>query len=437
MQSRLLSGLRRSGLLLTAMCACWVMGCGAQKPEQLLQKSIDAEKSAQAAHQRADAKAAQRAADDARRAVDQLTALLEKEPGREKLHQLLGQAQTAERSARVYSERADEERQRREKLGGLKVRAYQKTRSVLLTTVLPQMALAAEKAAERGTNELSVTEKPLAASAWKMAQLVGNRTALPDGSPDWAGTAADLRNWSTNQPMEFRAFLGLALVSLGRSDFALAEFESVDVNHLHTTNALQIYHGGRAILFATEGWNHLAAPEVEAFCKHAEFSDGAVDGHQMLAAFHIFTAYEALKKGQLVKMDAEIAASLRAWPDNPWAVFLTGEKLAANGEWEKAADSLEAKAAGTEDAWLARRLAQRARDLRDGKGSTKALVFDARFLLEVLPRITVSAAKKSESAKKVGAVLDEAKTFAEELRQKLPLLGTQPASGSSRSETGQ
>ena len=217
---------------------------------------------------------------------------------------------------------------------------------------------------------------------------------------------------------QYRQRLGGALDELKH---ALAEFESVDAGSLRGTNALRIYHGGRALLCAMQGWNRLAAREAGAFGQYADFSKGPLDGKQLLVLTHVFLAYDALKKREFAKMDTEISQSLRAWPDNPLVVYLTGEKLAANGEWEKAAASLEAQAAGCQDEWLAKLLAQRARDLRDGKGSAKALVLDGRFLTEAAAHYTLNAAKNSVAAKRLGAAVDEAKAFGRELWQRVPL----------------
>ena len=122
--------------------------------------------------------------------------------------------------------------------------------------------------------------------------------------------------------------------------------------------------------------------------------------------------------------EAALAQSIRAWPDNPLAIYLTGEKLAATGAWEKAADSLEARAAGTEDQWIAQRLAQRARDLRDGKGSTKSLVLNAHFLVEFAAHATAKTARNSSAGKKLSDWLDGAEAFGQALRSSVPFLGS-------------
>jgi len=409
------------------LLACLLSGCG-RGGEHWLRQAEKAEQAAQTAQLKADPEAANRAAEAARDAVTHLEALVAADKkGSANLRQLLRKAQLAERSAQEHAALAAEERERRDKLGGLKLRAFLKARTIVLTTVLPGMALAAEKAGARGTNQMTSLEQSLAAQAWSLAALLSHRPPLPDGQPDWPGVASVFRQWSTNPPIEFRAFLGLALALAVSDDFALAEFESVDSRSLSGTNALMIYHGGRALIYARQGWSRLATPEVEAFCRYAELSQGPVSGQQLLALFHAFLACDALEKLDFNRMDAEISQSVRSWPDNPVVVFLTGERLAANGEWEKAAVSLETKAAGTENEWIARRLAQRARDLRDGKGTAKALVLDSRFLAEMTAHYVAKAS--GQPGKKLEEAVTAAKEFGRSLVEKLPLLGSPENAG--------
>jgi hypothetical protein len=425
------SSVVRALFCVAALGVSLLAGCG-QSPERLRQEAVAAEKAAREARAGNDAKAARWAADRAGKAATQLRKLAEADKsGSEELRRKVGEAQAAARSAQAYAESAEEEHERRKMLGGLKAKAYQAARGLLFTTLVPQIALAAETAGKRGTNGMSAIERPLAEQAWNLASLVGGRSALPDGRPDWAGAAADLRRWSTNQPMEFRAFLGVAFVMMGRTDFALAELEAAAVPAVTETNARTIYHGGRTLLYASQGWNHLAAAEAENLGPYLTLSNGPVNGRLLVAILHGTMACEAGSKRDLVKMDAEIAQCIRAWPENPLLGFLTGEKLAANGEWEKAAESLEARAAGSGDEWLAGRLAQRARELRDGKGSTKGFVMDAWFLVQFAAHCAVTEGTNSAAAKKLAAAVAEAGVFGRNLfrassTDRLPVGGPQP-----------
>ena len=162
------------------------------------------------------------------------------------------------------------------------------------------------------------------------------------------------------------------------------------------------------------------------------------NGLQLVSCLHGLLAFKAAQNNDLVTMESEIAQSFRAWPVNPLAVFLTGEKLAANGEWEKAADSLEKRAAGTDDEWLAQRLAQRAREFRDGKGSTKSLVVDARFLLQVVAHTGIRTARDPAARQRSAEFLARASSFGQEFLQKLPFVSGKaaPPGGTNGTETG-
>ena len=412
--SHLSLGLALSVLLLS--------GCS-KKADKLVQQAQAAEKAAQAAEQRNDEKTARLEADKAEQAATDLQKLADEKKSDDELQKQLQQAETAAHLAREYADIATEKKQLRDKLRGVKIMAYEKARGLTLGAVLPPMAAAAESYGKRGTNGTSALEQELAAQAWNFASTISGHQPLIDGRPDWSGVAADFRSWSTNPPMEFRALLGLSLAMAGQGDCALYEFEAVDPAALKSTNALRIYHGGRALLCAMNGWNHLATSEAEAFGRCTVPSDGPFNDKQFSALLHAFLAYDAFKKGESDRMDAELSRSLQAWPDNPAVVYLTGERLAANGEWEKAAASLEAQAAGTQNEAVAKRLAQHARELRDGKGGSKELLGDGRLLVQLAVQSALASAKDSEAARKLSEFLELAKAFGLDFWQMLPSLG--------------
>ena len=134
----------RIGFPLWPVLLCCLLGCG-KSPDDLLKQAVEAEKSAAAAWRSENAKAAKKSHQLAKKAADSLNALAKKQPENESLRVSLTKANAAEVSARRHAERADEERQRREKLRGLKVRTYQKTRAAMLGAVLPRLAQAADR----------------------------------------------------------------------------------------------------------------------------------------------------------------------------------------------------------------------------------------------------------------------------------------------------
>ena len=115
-----------------------------------------------------------------------------------------------------------------------------------------------------------------------------------------------------------------------------------------------------------------------------------------------------LRANEFDGADREVALAIKAWPGNSLSVFLTGEVMMMNGDYEKAAVSLENAAAGTDREWLAAMVAARAREIRDRKEETPRLFTDKAFLREVLLRFILEEAKKSEAARKLNSMIEAA-----------------------------
>jgi len=121
---------------------------------------------------------------------------------------------------------------------------------------------------------------------------------------------------------------------------------------------------------------------------------------------------------------------MRAWPDNPVCVFLTGERLAADGRYEKAAESLEKQAAGTQYEWLARRLTARARQVRDNKGEAAPLFTDTGFLCDVMIHCVGEKAQQKAPRQLKGAIA-AARSLTQRVLDHLGGTTTAPAEGKS------
>jgi hypothetical protein len=143
-------------------------------------------------------------------------------------------------------------------------------------------------------------------------------------------------------------------------------------------------------------------------------------GPEWLGMIHFVLAYEHGRQGEWAKADHELVHLMQVWPDNPLAVFLTGEKLAADGQYEQAADSLEKAAAGTQGEWLAKKLAARAREVRDHKGDAKPLFTDTRFLCDVLVFCVAEKAKEKAPQRLKGFVAS-AQRLGQNLIDSLPM----------------
>lgn len=408
--------------LLFCACVAWVVvGCS-RSPEALLQTTIESSRQAEAACKAQDAEKATAAAKRATKALGQLEKLAASQrPEQAEARRVVGEARLAAQAAQAHAELADEEQQRRERLSCLKVKAYRAAREPLIRGLCAAAAFGAGQVGKQGTNGVTLGDRNLAEDAKRLALLASrlDRTAPADG--DWEAIAAQFNRWGTNPPVEANLFLGLALALAGQTDLALAELDAADTNRLGTTNALVLHRGALTLLYCLKGWNRLAVREAAQFAALAPGSDFDLSGADAVVLVHLWLAGDAFTQRDWARVDREIAECVKVSPNSPIVVYLTGERLAATGDWEKAADSMEASATTAEDKWFAQRLAQRARELRDGRGSKQRLALDPKFLFEVTTHLAVTKARNSEAARKLERLHTEAGAFGKRLLEKLPL----------------
>jgi hypothetical protein len=120
------------------------------------------------------------------------------------------------------------------------------------------------------------------------------------------------------------------------------------------------------------------------------------------------------------KADESVGRAIRCCPDNPIAIYLTGEVQTSTGEFARAADSLERAAAGTKHEWLAVEIARRARALRDDPQRCEPLFFDFRFALQAIRAALADASLRSVAAARLHAFLDASAAFADGVWKELP-----------------
>ena len=133
---------------------------------------------------------------------------------------------------------------------------------------------------------------------------------------------------------------------------------------------------------------------------------------------------EAAAAAELAQQaDLELARAVQIWPNNPVAVYLTGERLAADGLYEKAADCLERACRDTKQQRLAERIARRAREVRDRGESAEPLLTDFGFLCDVAVGYVADAAKESEAARRLDESIATATQFGKRLLLHVPGIG--------------
>jgi len=311
----------------------------------------------------------------------------------------------------VYAEvrqrrRLAEERQRvAALLGGLKVRAYRATRTVVVPKLLGTLAGAARQAAEADFATLPAIVREGATLAAQLADIrladasAGN-TAPPLTRADWRQVAARIDTWNSAEPAEFPLGLALGYAVLGQAGFALVELDRVDPTNLGEPGYAALVPLTRAIVLSRLGCLELAAREATVD------SGDSVQGRQLLAAIHALLAYGYATEKDWNRMDRELAHAVRIWPDNPLVVFLSGERLLADGRKEPALETFTRATAGGEAAWLAPLVEKRIRQVRDSTGVAPPLLLDHELIAKCVLHSLIEQAQRSEPGRKFARFLE-------------------------------
>jgi hypothetical protein len=350
---------------------------------------------------------AKRAIASSRRATKLLRKLEHRAETDEVAKRLVGEVRLAAMDAKERAELVDEQRQLRESLAGLKARAYRASRDTALQGLLSAAALGADQMALHGTNilkdnfELQLVAMRLTALAQEFPE--GDLS----GMTNWTNVAATLRIWATNPPPEAGVFLALAFAGAGQADLAVTELEMISTNMMISPNTAMLVHGTRAMVYVARGWNRLAAAEVELLAARAPESDYDIKSEDAVILLRVLMAGDAVHQQDWQKLDELVADCIKIAPNHPMVVYLTGEQLAANGDWEKAAVSMEAQARNADEKWVADKLSQRARELRDGQGNQSRFV-DSKLFLDMSIFLLQRHAKHSEAARKLATLWEQA-----------------------------
>jgi hypothetical protein len=390
-----------SALILVLLLGC---GNGDALPDDLpglKAVALQGREDARSARAGQDPKKAQKAADRARRADERAAALVKdgkaaSPEDRTAVAEIRAAALDALRLARL----AAEDKSIRDRTTGIKAKAYRAGRGAALAGTFHALALAADQRSKGGELPAGIQESAILGT--DLAEQLLGRKKLADGTPDWAGTASDLRSLAASPPPGMSTFLALALVLTRQDGLALIEIDSVDP----TTVQEPGHHLLRGIILRLNGLPESAGDSFRSAGPGAD-----TFGPELQAGFHLFLAATELDQKNWQAADAEIVRAMKVWPNNPIAVYLTGERLGAMGEREAAAKSLEASAAGTGNEWLAKRFADRARELRDGHGPAEPLLLDGAILREVVLWHIWQAARSSPAAQRLQKTIDAARNF--------------------------
>jgi hypothetical protein len=168
-------------------------------------------------------------------------------------------------------------------------------------------------------------------------------------------------------------------------------------------------------LFALHGWDRSAARELNQAVELAPHGWKTAGVTQAVSVVHFWLAEQSLNRANYVQADIETGEVLKAWPDNPLVSLAISDKLAASGQWQKAADLLDERAHNMKNQWLAGRLTQRALDIRKAQGPGPQLISDAALLLE----FAAHAAGDSTTAQNLLQWFEQARALSSQAADKL------------------
>lgn len=342
----------------------------------------------------------------------------------------------AAREAQQLAQETDERLRLEAALSGLKAGAYRQVRGAAVGATFTALALAARQAEQRGLEALPPQARDAANCAAAWAEAATGRGPRADGTHDWAAIAADMERLAGAPPPQLGVTLSVGFLLLGKSGLALLETEALDPAAVEDPTERLALHLLRGFARDSNGYRRLAVLEVEEGLDELGLrrdEAGTIGGGpialtaaEVVGGIHLLLAVVHMHEKDYPAADRELALALAAWPDSPVASYLTGERLLASGQRERATASLEAAAQGRgEDAeWLAARIADRSRRIRDGEADADdGLIGDPAFMARLALHALWKAAERSPQAAQARAQAARARAFCADLLGRLPGLG--------------
>lgn len=356
------------------------------------------------------AKPAKRAA----KAYADLIALADANPQNAAIAAARAQAEPAYIESRHIQRLATERHALAKLMGGLKVRGYRTARTIVVPKLLTTLAAAARQAAEVDPAKLPPLVRGTAELA---AELTGLHLASPDSAEpapglnrdDWLRIAERIDSYNNHEPPEFALGLGLAYGVFGENGLALVELERAAAGTFADPRYASIVPLATATIYSRLGFTELAAREA------SKISGDTETGRQLIAVIHAALAYCHATEKDWRQMDTELALAVRAWPDNPLVIYLSGERLLADGRKEQAMETFARATSGTDAAWLAPLIEGRLREVRDAKGTVPPLLLDNGFLARCALHTALQQARQTEAGRKLATIIEAAQHLPERL----------------------
>jgi hypothetical protein len=382
-------------LLMSLLAACADHRTPEQKAQAIQAEMGGVKLRAEAAAAKPDAKAAKKEADKAAGLLADLEKLAAGLPANTTVADARAAARTTCAEIQGLAELAAERAYVIDHTTGMMAAAYRSTESLAIKALCETSALACDQAAKTPAEKLPEMVRSAAQSAALLDQALTNRRPRPDGTPDYAAIAASLRAIGAAPPPELRLALAAAHIVDGQGDLALIEVQQVDPAGVPDARTRLLARIARLAVYRIHKLDQLAAAETAAAAGEGEGIAWFTPETQ--SGMHLMLAASFLAERKYEKADYQLAEAARVWPNNPATVYLTGERLLAEGKREEAAESLEKAVVDPKYQWLAAAVAKRARVVRDDPRAG-AMVFDEAFVRGLAAgyvRETGSAAARS------------------------------------------
>ncbi|HCE46096.1 MAG TPA: hypothetical protein DET40_21335 [Lentisphaeria bacterium] len=317
-----------------------------------------------------------------------------------------------------------------DKLNGFTLSTYRSGREMVISTAFKTLKVAALAAAmmpvDRKTPDKETFSKSVndIADVGRILAEFLTKNTYADDRQGREELAADLDSIAANPPPEFSLLLSLIYLVSCQKDLALYEIENCNAESFQETNYLGIkdkqmaYHIIRGWILHSFGWEPLASGEfavLEKMMANENEMTPSTDiprRNQTLSFWHLFLAFHyGYEEKDLMKMDQHLSWLIRLNPDSELVVYLTGQKLGADGTCVEVDSSIEKAYACTVDEPIIKLFAERIRSIRDSARTAPppSMMTEPKFLIQLSFTLAKTIVSNSHLSGKIHKMLVSAR----------------------------
>ncbi|HEY1048166.1 MAG TPA: hypothetical protein VGE39_00370 [Prosthecobacter sp.] len=412
--------------MIAALSVVWCDHAAAKTPTELREEIYAASEAAKESVEKGDVSAAEAAAGKATAALTRLREL-HAQSAEESIDApaeaaLLAECEAEARKVGQWATLTKEKVARNEKLGGWRAKIYYAVQSATLKAFFYGLVLATDQAAAGRLKLLPQSVQDGAKEAAGFIESYVGPQRLASGELDWAAVGRELNKFAEAPPLHMRLLMvGLMLLGMDFNS-AFYEMEAIPADLCKVPEEKACYHAVRGLSYLGQGYGQLAMVEFELADSLSNEFHLNVDPAGK-CGIHLLLAYYFLREERWADADRCLASANRVWPDNPVAVYLTGERQIATNQYAAADESFAKALKGTGYEWLAETVAARVKRLRDSPASLEPVLFDFDLLAGLAWTFVKNESKKSPALKNLQDRMNATQSYLQELKKKLPDMG--------------